>query len=254
MDTVVGSFFDVKTGSALCFTLPLLLLAGCSSTVITPASVRHAATTPDESAALIARWEAAVVIANAFLESPFRRTLPAGRFTVADDGMSFASASGDRWPMIVRYDAIGQACVNLGFVAQERRDGFAIGHAPPRRNVVTDNTFFRTRAGAAQSPESMAALLLHESTHVVLRDGTVTIPKAIAYYSEAVFLLRSRTLTAERRPYATSEEFNRFVQAHGTDEATQATFVQAFETHLARGHTKFCRHGPWPVPPLSPAR
>ena len=225
-----------------------ILLPGCSSVPITPAAVRQAPVATTDAASAIQRWETAVIIANMFLESPYRRTLPAGRFTLTDAGMRLETAGG-AWPIHVRYDAMGQVCVTFGFVAQERTDGFAIGKAPPKKNVVTDNTFFRTRVGAPQSPEGMAALLLHETTHEVLRDGTVNIPKSVAYYAEAVFLLRSRTLTAERRPYATSEEFGRFLKSHGQDEAAQAQMLREFEVHLAQGPTKFCRHGPFAVPP-----
>lgn len=232
--------------------LAAILLSGCSAVPITPAAVRQASIAASDATDAIQRWETAVIIANAFLASPYRRTLPAGRFTLTDAGMRFETAGG-AWPVHVRYDAIGHACVTFGFVAQERTDGFAIGKAPPKKNVVTDNTFFRTRSGAQQSPEAMAALLLHETTHEVLRDGTVNIPKSIAYYAEAMFLLRSRTLTAERRPYATSEEYGRFLKSHGRDEAAQAQMLREFEAHLAQGPTKFCRHGPFAVPLAPPS-
>lgn len=193
------------------------------------------------------RWETAVVIANAFLESPYRRTLPAGNLTLEETGMTFY-ATGGAWPVRVRYDAIGQVCVALGFAAQERVDGFAVGKAPPRAHAVTDNTFFLHRNGSKQSPESMAALILHELTHEVLRDGTVSLPKAFAYYAEAALTFRTRTLTAERRPYATSEELWRFLESRGKDAATQTTMLADFEMHLSQGPTKFCRHGPFPIP------
>jgi hypothetical protein len=144
---------------------------------------------------------------------------------------------------------MGQMCTTMGFAAQERTDGFAIGKAPPHRQVVTDNTFFRTREGREQPPPGMASLLLHEVTHQVLRDGTVNVPKSVAYYAEAIMLLRSRTLTAERRPYATSEEFGRFMHSIDQDAAIQARMLQEFEDHLAQGPTRFCRHGPFTVPP-----
>jgi hypothetical protein len=225
-----------------------LLLAGCSSVPITPARVREAATTTPEARLAIERWETAVEIANAFLASPYRRTLPAGRYTLTDDGTTFQAATGACWPMRVRYDAIGQVCATFGFAAQERTDGFAVGKAPPKKNILTDNTFFRTRSGEELPPAGLAGLLLHETTHVVLRDGTVNVPKSIAYYAEAVFLLRSRTLSAERRPYATSEEFDRFLRSHGQDGATQARMLREFEEHLAQGPTKYCRHGPFDIP------
>jgi len=229
-------------------TFTLLGFAGCTSVPITPAAVHRAPVPQAEAALAIERWQTAVAIANLFLESPYRRTLPAGTFTLADDGMTFQNTTGV-WPVHVRYDVIGQVCVKFGFTGQERADGFAIGKAPPHRSAATDNTFFRTRQGDEQRPEAMAALILHEFTHQLLRDGTVNIPKSAAYYAEAVLLMRYRTLTAERRPFATSEEFNRFLKNHGQDTATQERMLREFEEHLAQGPTKFCRHGPFAEPP-----
>jgi hypothetical protein len=227
----------------------VLLCDGCTSVAITPASVRAAKVPTEETRTSIQRWESAVRIANHFLESPYRRTMPAGKFTLDDDGMRFQSGSADHtWPVHVRYDVIGQVCVKLGFAAQERTDGFAVGKVPPHRSTVIDNSFFRSRDGKEQPPHVIAGLILHEATHQILRDGTVDVPKSVAYYAEAVFLLRSRTLTAERRPYATSEEFDRFLKSYGTDAETQARMLREFEEHLAQGPTKWCRHGPFELP------
>lgn len=230
-----------------CLLVIALALGGCQSHLITPATVRESLLPEAEKAAALHRWEEAVDIANYFLGSPYRRTLPDGRFVYAESGMRFESG-GRVWPIQVKHDPIGQLCVNFGFVAQERSDGFAIGRVRPRRDVRIDNTWFKDRAGHPNNAATMAALLLHETTHVVLRDGTVSFWKSIGYYGEAAVTFRYRTLTGERRPYATSEEFEWFVRATHTESSLQPQLLVQFNAHLAHGDTKRCRHGPFTVP------
>lgn len=137
----------------------------------------------------------------------------------------------------------------MGFSAQERSDGFVVGRTLPRRDPLIDNSFFRHTNGQLESPQRMAALLLHELTHSVFRDGTVGLLPGLAYYAEAAVTWRYRTLTGERRAYATSEEFHHFTTSRGKDAATQVEWLRRFEAHVADGPTKYCRHGPFLIPP-----
>jgi hypothetical protein len=48
-------------------------------------------------------------------------------------------------------------------------------------------------------------VILHETTHVVFRHGTVGFWNGVAYYLEAIFLFRANDHSAERRPHDASE-------------------------------------------------
>ncbi|HEX2852340.1 MAG TPA: hypothetical protein VHO24_03800 [Opitutaceae bacterium] len=223
-------------------------LSGCTSVQVTPARLREAKVPQPEIENAMVRWRQAVELANAFLESPWRRTLPAGKFVLEDGGMVFRSEAGE-WPAGVRVTAIGELCARMGFIAQERSDGFVVGWAPPRRDAAVDNTLFRHLNGKPASSRSIASLILHETTHGVFREGAVGLWPAVRYYGEAAFTWRYRTLTGERRAYATSEEFEAFIEYRRKDSTTQAEMLRQFEAHLAAGPTKGCRHGPFSSPP-----
>jgi hypothetical protein len=222
--------------------------AGCTSVQVTPARIREAKVPFTEIESATARWNGAIELANAFLASPWRRTLPAGKFVMEDGGMIFRSEVGD-WPSRVRVTQIGDLLGRMGFIAQERSDGFVVGRTPPRRDAVIDNTFFRHLNGKPASSRSIASLILHETTHGVFREGAVGFWPTIKYYGEAAFTWRYRTLTGERKAYATSEEFGIFADLRGKDVATQTEALRQFEAHLTEGPTKRCRHGPFPTPP-----
>lgn len=205
-----------------------LLAPGCASMEVTPRSLRAAAAPAAEREEALARWTEAVALANEFLASDFRRTLPAGGYELHDDGMIFRSA--DRaWPIAVRCTAWGDLCLLTGFAAQERSWGFVVGERSPGRDRALDNSLLRDGDGALASPFSMASLILHETTHVVLREGTVGFWKGLAYYLEAVFLFRYDDHSAEREPHATSGEFAFFHVWRGTDEEYRPVIIQAFE-------------------------
>lgn len=203
---------------------------------------------PGEIESATLRWGQAIELANAFLASPWRRTLPAGKFLMKDEGMVFRSEAGD-WPTRVRVTKTGDLLARMGFIAQERSDGFVVGRTPPRRDAAVDNTFLRHLNGKPSSSRSIASLILHETTHGVFREGAVGFWPAVRYYGEAAFTWRYRTLTGERKAYATSEEFGVFADLRGKDAATQAEALRQFEAHLAEGPTKGCRHGPFSFPP-----
>jgi hypothetical protein len=225
----------------------LLGLGGCASVHISPARMCATSSSPSEIDEALGRWRAAVELSNAFLDSPWRRTLPPGKFVLGDEGMVFQSDGGE-WPVMVRVTRFGDLCVKVGFAAQERSDGFVVGRTKPNRTVIIDNTFFRYPSGRSKPARAMAGVLLHETTHVVFRDGTVGFWAAVRYYAEAAATWRYRTLTAERRPYATSEEFAKFAASRTKDSAVQVELLRQFETHVAEGPTKYCRHGPFLFP------
>ncbi len=183
-----------------------LLLPGCASMEVTPTSLREAVGPAADRDQALANWRAAVTLANAFLESPARRTLPPGRFELGEEGMVF-HAEGRAWPIRIRSTGWGDLCLLAGFSAQERSWGFVVGKEAPGGDRILDNSFLRDASGAISSPASMAALILHETTHVVLREGTVGFWKGCAYYLEAIFLFRYDDHSAEREPFASSREF-----------------------------------------------
>jgi hypothetical protein len=154
----------------------------------------------------VAHWKAAVALANDFLASPFRKTLPAGRYDLDDDGMVFSS-EGRSWPITIRCTAWGDLCLLTGFSAQERSWGFVVGEQAPGTDRVLDNSFLRDSDGALGAPSDMASLILHETTHVVLRQGTVGFWKGFAYYLEVIFLFRYSDHSAEQDSYSTTREF-----------------------------------------------
>lgn len=229
------------------------LAAGCSSTVVTPASIAAADVPEDVRVAERAKWTSAVEIANEFLASPYRRTLPAGRYELAETGMSYVSERGT-WPIEVRCSTWGDNVVAFGYRAQEREYGFVVGKRPPNRDRSVDNSMFVDGDGLAHDAESIAALILHETTHVVVREGTVGFWNGVAYYLEAIFLLRSASHSAERYPHGTNEEFGFFRIDRDSDDAEPDTWLHFLDDHIAKGGGKNCRHGPLPPEVRAPSR
>jgi hypothetical protein len=220
----------------------LVLVAGCRSLEITPAVLRaEAAERPDRATALTT-WTEAVHLANEFLGSSYRLTLPSGRYELDDAGMRFVTEH-RTWPIRVVSSSWGDLVVRTGFAAQEREFGFVVGSQPPKRDALVDHSFFRYSSGELLGPVEVASLVLHETTHVVCREGTVGTWNAIAYYLEALFLLRASKHSAERHAHATSEEFRffRLVESE-SDEEAKAIYRRAFEEHLADPEP-FCVHG-----------
>jgi hypothetical protein len=90
---------------------------------------------------------------------------------------------------------------------------------------------------------SIAELTLHETTHVVYREGTVGFWKGVEYYLETIFLLRYSTHSAERHPNATSEEFEYFMLERNAKDSAKPACRERFERHLAQSPTPQCNHG-----------
>lgn len=231
----------------------LALLTACASVEVSPRSLRASNASPEEQTELLARWAEAVDLANAFLDSPFRRTLPQGDLVLADDGMLFETELGT-WPIEVRCTSFGDLVRRFAFQAQERSFGFVVGECPPERDRRVDNAFFRELDGDPMSREQMADLVLHESTHVVWREGTVSFWKSVGYYLEAVFLFRYANHSAERKAHGTSQEF-RFFRVHaGVDPEYQHIYLEEFEAHLASREGQACAHGPFDREPSGAPR
>ncbi|MBI5431844.1 MAG: hypothetical protein HZA52_03320 [Planctomycetes bacterium] len=218
------------------------LVAGCRSLEITPVALRADAAAHPERAVALERWNGAVELTNAFLASDFRRTLPSGRYELDDGGMRFV---GERatWPIRVLSTTWGDWVVRTGFAAQEREYGFVVGEQSPVNDAWVDHSFFRGGDGSLAGAGEIASLVLHETTHVVYREGTVGFWNGVAYYLEAIFLFRYASHSDERHANATSEEFRFFLVERDADDEYKPIYRRTFEQHLAEGPTSRCAHG-----------
>jgi hypothetical protein len=220
----------------------LALVAGCRTITITPADLRQEAVAHPERELALEHWSSAVELANRFLASDFRRTLPPGRYELGEAGMRFVGERGEL-PIRVERTTWGDWIVRTGFAAQEREFGFVVGQRLPVRDALVDHSFFRGPGGELASPDSIASLILHETTHVVLREGTVGFWNGVAYYLEAIFLFRYETHSGERHANGTSEEYRFFRLASDGGAERAAEVRRAFAQHLAVGATPRCAHG-----------
>jgi hypothetical protein len=242
------------------FATLLLLDPGCRSVELTPAAVERALVEAPAPARAAATWREAVALANEFLASAQRRTLPEGRFELSEGaGMRFLTSAG-AWPITVCCTSWGDVCVAFGFAAQEREWGFVVGSKEPERDRLVDNSLFVGPGGFRLTAGDVARLILHETTHVVWREGTVGFWNGVSYYLESIFLFRYSNHSDERRPNATDEEFDWFVNERALRATGDATVLAKFhayvERHLGEAHDT-CRHGPFeeaPPAPPEPAR
>jgi len=229
----------------------LLLVASCRSVAVTPAALREPAGRDAQRAESLARWRESVDLMNAFLASPWRRTLPAGRFTLDDAGLAYATDAGCTRPIAVLSTTWGDLVVAAGFRAQEDAVGFVVGEVEPREgeapDPLLDNTFFRFTDGDWHSAHSLAELTLHETTHVVYRHGTVGAWGTLAYYVVAAFTFSGVDHPSEDRPRATSEEYGWFRAALGSPEEYRHVIEGVRDAHLA-AEREHCEHGPFPEP------
>jgi hypothetical protein len=233
----------------------LLFTSGCVRVEVTPGSVRAAQAPWEEREAANARWVEAVGMANEFLESSYRKTLPPGRIELGDDGMRFVTADG-WWPLGVRCTTWGGVVNAIGGQAQATTSGFLTGRRGPADrdpDPALDNSFFRAKNGAMLEAEDLARMFLHELAHILYRKGTIGFLPSVAYFLEAVFLLRSSTHSAEDRPRATSEEFTYFRFATTMSEPERSIAARQFEEHFATG-SPICEHGPFEESPRPPRR
>lgn len=156
------------------------------------------------------------------------------------------------WPIAVRCNWWGDVCVACGFAAQEREYGFVVGEREPERDRLVDNSFFQYGDGARKPAYELAELFLHETTHVVWREGTVGFWNGVSYYLEAIFLFRYSNHSDERKARGTGEEFTwwnmhrELIASVGPELAQGVLDFRA--CHLLEAHDD-CAHGPFPDPP-----
>ena len=225
-----------------------LAATACRSVAITP---RELARDPNPDAArALELWRESIERANAFLASPYRRTLPAGRYELRDGGLCFLAGGGEL-AVNVRATTWGDWVVRTGFQAQEREDGFVVGAEPPDADPLVDHSLFRDGDGALRDADSMAATTLHETAHAVFREGTIGVWNSLAYYLEAIFLFRYASHSDERHAQATSEEYAYFALEREAPPEYKAVYRESFETHVSKPGGKRCRHEP-PPGPLAP--
>lgn len=224
-------------------------MPGCRCVDVTPDTVRSSSAPEAEREEALRRWEEAVGIANEFLSSPYRRTLPEGRFE-GPGGRRFVTPGG-AWPVEIRCTGWGDLVVGTGFAAQEATFGFVVGVREPEgrdAEPAFDNSFILGPDLKLHDAIRMAELLLHETTHDVYRVGAVGFWPSVVYYLECVVLFRSSTNSAENRPRATSEEFGYFLMAREArekrDEAMEKLVVGSFEDHVSDPE-RHCEHGPF---------
>jgi hypothetical protein len=228
----------------------LLLVAflslGSCATPITTESIRASGAPLEQREKALSLLEEAVFMANDFLGSAECRTLPGGSYESDQLGeLSYVTPVGT-WATHIENSCGGDLAVWIGFRAQERDDGFVVGSRPPDRFAEIDNSMFRTTDGSWQSAESITRLILHETAHTIHGEGTVGVWNSIAYYAEAIFLLRASYHSAEEIPRAVEEEFmyHRHIEAAraAADEERLQSYLEAFEEHLSAG-AEHCAHG-----------
>lgn len=234
----------------LAATLAVFFCAACTA-VVTPEGIARAGIPQEVRDESLKTWRAAIAAMNEFLASDFRRTLPPGRFELDErDGMRFVTGQGT-WPIEVHCNWWGDLCLFTGFTAQEREYGFVVGEVDPERDRLVDNSFFSYNDASRKEARTVAELILHETTHVVWRQGTVGFWNGFAYYLEAIFLFRTNDHSAERRPHATGEEFWMYCMALDGPEPAGKIARDLIESHV-RDKPRLCEHGPFPDEKLDP--
>ena len=100
----------------------LCILSGCSSVNISPRTIGAVeGRLPDKDRAQL-RLREAVAVANEFLASDFRKTLPSGTLGLDETGMVFCTAK-DNVPIQIKCSFAGDILVPFHMVAQERSRG-----------------------------------------------------------------------------------------------------------------------------------
>ena len=189
----------------------IVVSSGCVSVPVTPARLQQKASTNSTAKSEWETWKSSVDLANLFLKSECRKTLPEGVITFDDEGMIFANTV-TREPVRVRCTTFGDLLVKCNMIAQERCWGFVVGKVGEGNDRLTDNSLFRSPKGMPLANIEIAATILHELTHLHLKMGIDNPVNFIRYYSEAIFLFRYRTHSMERLPYNTTREFYAFIE------------------------------------------
>ncbi len=165
----------------------LLGLAASCSTLVAPRTIlAEDALELDDKERLLARWEAGIARANAFLASAHNQDLPPGEFELLNDGMVLRTGDGRLWQVQVRCTTWGSMAAAFGYPAQERSWGFVVG-ARGDGPAVEANTFFRGIDGRARDADGIAQLILHEVAHQVHEVGTLGFRGGLHYYWHGIF-------------------------------------------------------------------
>jgi len=166
-------------------------------------------------------WERvaqAVELSNRFIESDANRYFPQGRrFRAAEDGRLYLdSDAGDGFRMRITVASLMTQLTELGYSAQEAYDGFTVGALKDVHGRATDitiaNTLFFTLEGTWRPVERLAALLLHETSHVLQVRSQGQVGYWIEYYVRGVLLMQGseQENDLEKVPYRVETEFWRW--------------------------------------------
>ena len=139
----------------------------------------------------------------------------------------------------------------IGGKAQAVESGIIVGSRPPNRDRLVDNTLLRNHRGELYPGWRIALTILHETAHIVHRHGTIGFWNGVAYFAEAIFLLRAAHHSAERRPRATSGEFVYFYLAEKNPAVDRETVASLMQEHYSESHSD-CEHGPFDEAPAQP--
>src|SRR6185295_2126456 len=91
----------------------LVLLASSACVVVTPSTIEAAKAPQQQRAQVLAAWTQSITIANEFLASPYRRTLPSGSIELGPRGMRFVTDRG-AWPLEVHCNPYGALVLAVG--------------------------------------------------------------------------------------------------------------------------------------------
>jgi hypothetical protein len=200
----------MKSVLGLSSIIAAIAFAGCVAVPITPNKLAVLAATDPTARSELDTWTSAVAIANEFLHSNYRHTLPEGVITMDGEGMIFMSDKVELHTQ-VRATSFGNFMVHLGFAGQTRSWGFVVGKVPPRKDYLTDNSLFRDLKGNPYGNVFVAKMILHELTHMNLGMGMDKPTVMLRAYSEAILLCRYRNHSMERLAWKTSAEFDAYI-------------------------------------------
>lgn len=190
-------------------------MAGCASVRVTPEAIRASGASPEIKARVASTWREAVQIMNEFIESQYNLSLPRGRYKLDDvDGLRFETDHGV-WPIAVTCDWLGDIIPLLGGQAASLSRGFVVARTKGAGgDRAVDNTLFQLGDGEWKPAHGVAAVTLHETSHLVHGSG---LWKNVGYVCEALFLFRRSNNSAETRPRSTTGEFQLFRRIKGFD-------------------------------------
>lgn len=192
--------------AVLVLLVSMALCAGCVSVPVSPTSLAGCATRDQSAREALDALTSGVWLANAFLDSEFRHTLPAGRIDITEECLIYRSGSLEI-PIHIRCTTFGDVLVAWDMAAQERSWGFIVGKVAGHGNRAYHNSLFYFPNGVFAGNVTVAGIILHELTHIYLGQGLDSMENSLRYYGEAVFLFRYRSHSMERAAYRTTDEY-----------------------------------------------